>query len=231
VLRDIEIIKQELAVDILEFFFLTPLPGSEDHKTLAAKGVWMDPDMNKYDLNHIVTGHPKMSAQEWTDAYRGAWANFYTPEHIRTILRRAAQSEVGRPGTTLTTILWFKLMILFEGVHPLEGGALRLKYRRDRRSSMPREGILPFYAKYWGGTLAKLCKYLGVYLETRRTLKAVLSATDRRTYEDLAIAPVTDAGADDLALYQVTSGGAAALARQRQNDASRLRVAEKAGTA
>ena len=62
VLRDIEIIKRELAVDILEFFFLTPLPGSEDHKTLAAKGVWMDPDMNKYDLNHIVTGHPKMSA-------------------------------------------------------------------------------------------------------------------------------------------------------------------------
>ena len=231
VLRDIEIIKRELAVDILEFFLLTPLPGSEDHKTLAAKGVWMDPDMNKYDLNHIVAGHPKMSGQEWAEAYRGAWENFYTPEHIRTILRRAAQSKTGRPGTTLTTILWFKLMILFEGVHPLEGGALRLKYRRDRRSYMPWEDILPFYAKYWGGTLVKLCQYLGVYIDTRRTLKAVLSAPDRWTYEDLAIAPVTDAGGDDLALYQVTSGGAAALARQRQNDASRLRVAEKAGTA
>src|SRR5438309_11235097 len=32
ILRDIEIIKRELPVDILEFFFLTPLPGSEDHK-------------------------------------------------------------------------------------------------------------------------------------------------------------------------------------------------------
>ena len=32
--RDIEIIKRELPVDILEFFFLTPLPGSEDHKIL-----------------------------------------------------------------------------------------------------------------------------------------------------------------------------------------------------
>lgn len=229
VLRDIEIIKQELAVDILEFFILTPLPGSEDHQTLAAKGVWMDPDMNKYDLNHIVTGHPKMSTQEWADAYYGAWANFYTLDHIRTILRRAAQSKVGRPGTTLTTILWFKLMTLFEGVHPLEGGALRLKYRRDRRSDMPREAILPFYAKYWGSTLLKLYKYLGVYVQTRRTLKAVLNAPDRWTYEDLAITPVTDDGGDDLALYQVTSGGTAALARQRQHDASRLRVAEKAG--
>ena len=32
--RDIEIIKKELPIDILEFFCLTPLPGSEDHKNL-----------------------------------------------------------------------------------------------------------------------------------------------------------------------------------------------------
>src|SRR5262249_36813867 len=50
VLRDVEIIKRELPLDILEFFFLTPLPGSEDHKTLHERGVWMDPDLNKYDL-------------------------------------------------------------------------------------------------------------------------------------------------------------------------------------
>ena len=35
--RDIEIIKQELPIDILEFFFLTPLPGSEDHKKLLSE--------------------------------------------------------------------------------------------------------------------------------------------------------------------------------------------------
>ena len=59
ILRDIEIIKRELPLDILEFFFLTPLPGSEDHKVLWRKGVWMDPDLNKYDLNHRVTHHPQ----------------------------------------------------------------------------------------------------------------------------------------------------------------------------
>ena len=59
--RDIEVIKKELPVDLLEFFFLTPLPGSEDHKKLLEKGVWMDPDLNKYDLNHACTGHPLMS--------------------------------------------------------------------------------------------------------------------------------------------------------------------------
>ena len=71
--RDIEIIKRELPVDILEFFMLTPLPGSEDHQTLHKKGVWMDPDMNKYDLNHRVVHHQTMPDAEWDDAYRSAW--------------------------------------------------------------------------------------------------------------------------------------------------------------
>ena len=74
IVRDIEIIKRELPLDILEFFFLTPLPGSEDHKVLLQKGIWMDPDMNKYDLNHRVSHHSKMSDEEWEDVYRAAWA-------------------------------------------------------------------------------------------------------------------------------------------------------------
>ena len=130
------IIKRELPLDILEFFFLTPLPGSEDHKVLWTKGVWMDPDMNKYDLNHRVSHHPKMSDAEWEEAYRAAWHTFYTPDHVRTILRRSAACKLGRPNTTLSTILWFYLMIIFEGVHPLEGGAFRLKFRRDRRHGL-----------------------------------------------------------------------------------------------
>ena len=68
--EDIEIIKRELPLDILEFFCLTPLPGSEDHKVLWQKGVWMDPDMNKYDLEHVTTGHARMTPEEWHEVYR-----------------------------------------------------------------------------------------------------------------------------------------------------------------
>ena len=39
-----------------------------------------------------------------------AWDSYYSPEHIRTILRRVAANPKGRPGTTLSTLLWFKLM-------------------------------------------------------------------------------------------------------------------------
>jgi hypothetical protein len=88
IIHDIEIIKRELPIDILEFFCLTPLPGSEDHQKLAASGVWMDPDMNGYDLDHVVTGHPRMSKDQWEQIYRKAWEVYYTPEHMITVMRR-----------------------------------------------------------------------------------------------------------------------------------------------
>jgi hypothetical protein len=219
--RDIEIIKRELPVDILEFFFLTPLPGSEDHKVLASKGIWMDPDMNKYDLNHRVSHHGTMPDRDWEEAYHAAWHAFYTPEHINTILRRTCASKIGRPGTTLSTILWFYLMILFEGVHPLEGGALRLKSRRDRRGGMPLENPISFYARYWGGTALKVWRYLRVYLRTKAMLDAALKAPDRWTYSDLAIAPPKSDEFDALDLYHATTGGEAALARKYRDDAIR----------
>ncbi len=221
ILRDIEIIKRELPLDILEFFFLTPLPGSEDHKVLWQKGVWMDPDMNKYDLNHRVSHHPKMSDAEWEDAYRAAWLAYYTPEHVRTIMRRSAACRRGRPDTTLSTILWFYLMILFEGVHPLEGGALRRKFRRDRRHGLPRENPLLFYPRYAGETLIKMWRYWRVYKRFKSMLDEALAAPDRWTYSDLAIAPPQADEFEALDLYHATSGGEAALARKRRDDAIR----------
>jgi hypothetical protein len=219
ILRDIEIIKRELPIDILEFFFLTPLPGSEDHKVLDAKGTWMDPDMNKYDLNHRVSHHSGgMSDADWEEAYRAAWEAFYTPEHINTILKRTCACPIGRPGTTLSTILWFYLTILYEGVHPLESGAFRLKYRRDRRPSLKRENPFVFYARYWGGLPVKAVKYLRVYLRCKAMLKAALKAPDRWTYTDIAIAPPKADEFEALDLYHETTGGEAALKRKYRDD-------------
>jgi Radical SAM superfamily len=218
ILRDVEIIKRELPVDVLEFFFLTPLPGSEDHKVLWGKGTWMDPDLNKYDLNHRVSHHSKMSDAEWEEAYRAAWLAYYTPEHVRTILRRTAASKLGRPSTTLTTILWFNLMIRFEGVHPLEGGAFRQKFRRDRRRGLPLESPLVFYPRYAWEILVKMKQYWGVYRVARKTLKQVLAAPDRWNYTDLAITPPQADEFDTLDLYHATAGGEGALARKRQHD-------------
>ena len=87
--RDIKTIQRELPIDILEFFVLTPLPGSADHQALYRRGVWMDPDMNHYDVEHVTTAHPRMSARQWREIYDRAWHLYYSPEHVETLLRRA----------------------------------------------------------------------------------------------------------------------------------------------
>jgi radical SAM superfamily enzyme YgiQ (UPF0313 family) len=92
--RDISIIKRELPLDMLEFNILTPLPGSEDHKVLWGKGIDMDADLNKYDLEHAVTDHPTMSRDELEAIYQEAWSIYYTPEHIETLLRRAIVTKI-----------------------------------------------------------------------------------------------------------------------------------------
>jgi radical SAM superfamily enzyme YgiQ (UPF0313 family) len=143
---DLHILKRELPLDVLEFFFLTPLPGSEDHKALWTNGVVMDPDLNKYDLEHACTAHPKMSKQEWEQLYWDAWKIYYTPEHIETILRRAQAYKINI-FRLAQIVLWFSSSVAVEGVHPLQGGILRLINRYDRRSSLPIEPIWSFYPR------------------------------------------------------------------------------------
>ena len=147
----------------------------------------MDADLNKYDLYHRVTHHSRMSDADWDDAYRAAWESFYSFDHIRTILRRAAASPNGRPQTTLTTLLWFKLMTMFEGVHPLEGGAFRRKVRRQRRYGLTRETPLRYSTpERWRTSLSRpadICRFIA---DARKILKEALAAPDRWTYTDIA---------------------------------------------
>jgi len=219
VLRDVEIIKKELPLDLLEFFFLTPLPGSEDHKVLLANGVWMDPDLNKYDLNHRVSHHPKMSNEEWESAYREAWESYYSEVHIETVLRRAAAHPRGRPGNKLFLMMWFRLMVLNEGVHPLEGGYFRLKFRKDRRRSLPVESPLVFYPRYAWEVLAKHWAYLTTVARFYRIYRKVKKSPDRRTYSDLAIAPMDQAGEEALDMIVNTRGGKEAVAKRDKDRA------------
>lgn len=158
VARDIALIKRELPVDMLEFFVLTPLPGSEDHKVLWTKGVAMDADMNMYDAEHVVTDHPRMRRPEWEDVYWRAWDMYYSPEHIETILRRGHAHNVGI-SRLASMVLWFSSLTRIERVHPLQSGVVRIRRRCDRRPGLPREAWLPFYVRYGLATAAKLIRF------------------------------------------------------------------------
>jgi radical SAM superfamily enzyme YgiQ (UPF0313 family) len=136
--RDIRIIQRELPIDLLEFFILTPLPGSADHKKLHLAGVAMESDMNQYDLVHVTTRHATMSDEELLGIYHKAWDLYYSPGHVETVIRRA-KSWGYDPRNMMVKLLSFHAVARVEQVHPLEGGLFRRKYRRDRRAGMPLE--------------------------------------------------------------------------------------------
>lgn len=191
IIHDIEVIKRELPVDLLEFFYLTPLPGSEDHKRLHESGVEMDADLNKYDLNHDVTGHPVMTRENWREVYREAWETYYTDEHVETVLRRAIATGTS-PGKTTFFIVWFKGCLGIEGIHPLEGGFFRRKARLNRRPGFAIESPLVFYPKYVLETIAKQLKWISLYVRMRVIYKRVKRDPKRLEYMDIALEPVTD---------------------------------------
>jgi radical SAM superfamily enzyme YgiQ (UPF0313 family) len=188
--RDIEIIKRELPIDILEFFCLTPLPGSEDHKNLHAKGVSMDTDMNNYDLEHVCTGHPLMSEEVWKRVYRDAWQRYYTDEHVETVLRRARASGIN-PKKIVDALTIFSGAVRIEGVHPLQFGFVRRKIRTSRRHGLALENPLLFYPRRAFESAMVLLQWLKLVRRYRRIMAGVLADSEGMAYTDHALAPVT----------------------------------------
>jgi len=186
--RDIGIIQRELPVDILEFFILTPLPGSADHKELFEAGTWMDPDMNNYDLAHVTTGHSVMSRDEWLEAYNVAWDAYYTEDHIRTLFKRAWVHGIDMRLIAFMA-LWFHGCRKIEKLHPLDAGYFRRKSRHERRSGLPMENPIIFYPRYWTETVVKHARYVTLLFKFWRMGRRIMKDPRAKKYRDVAITP------------------------------------------
>lgn len=213
--HDIAVIQRELPVDLLEFFFLTPLPGSEDHQKLHRSGVAMDGDLNRYDLNHVTTAHPLMSRQQWEKVYADAWLQYYTPAHVETIMRRAAVTGIST-ANILLLVTWFVGSVTIEGVHPLEGGGVRRKYRHARRPELGLENPFVFYPRYWGETAGKLVAWAALYLKFGMVLRKVDKDPAKADYTDVALTPVS-AQEEELEMFQ-SSDAQAWLSQEKRID-------------
>jgi radical SAM superfamily enzyme YgiQ (UPF0313 family) len=187
--HDIEVIKRELPLDILEFFCLTPLPGSEDHQKLWRAGVQMHPDLNRYDLEHVCAPHPKMSQAEWEAIYREAWDIYYSKEHMRTLLRRGRAT--GLPLLSLMKLLLtFSTTLPVERVHPLQGGILRMKHPSELRPGLKRPNKLLFWPRFAWETLRKNVQTARSLVSLLRMLREVRRDPAGDGYMDTALTPV-----------------------------------------
>jgi hypothetical protein len=214
ILRDIGIVQRELPIDFLEFFLLTPLPGSEDHQKLHLAGVAMDTDLNRYDTFHAVTSHQSMSRQEWERTYWQAWEAYYTPKHMATLMRRAAATGISL-GKMANMLVSFWSLSLVERIHPLEGGYGRRKLRCDRRPGLPVVPVWRFWPVHVATTLVRMgrialmtARLLHLRHRLKRDPQAVL-------YRDLALTPVSDDS--PLELFAATPAAVAAATKRKRS--------------
>ena len=197
VIRDIRIIQRDLPIDFLEFFALTPLPGSEDHQKLALAGVGMDADLNRYDTFHVVTAHARMSREAWEATYWAAWKSYYTPEHMETLMRRAAATGISL-GKMASGLLSFWGLSLVEHIHPLDGGVLRRKVRTERRPGLGIEPMWRFWPAYIGDVVSKHVRMAGTAARLLRLRYQLKQDPGARRYRDLALTPEKEAGTLEL---------------------------------
>ena len=129
-----------------------------------------------------------MSKENWEETYQKAWETYYTDEHIETVLRRAIATGTS-PGKTMFFITWFKGCIDIEKIHPLEGGFLRMKHRKTRRSNLPLENPFVFYPKTFLETFWKQIQWISLYLHLRLIYRKVRNDPKKLEYMDLASNP------------------------------------------
>ena len=224
--RDIQIIQRELPIDIMEFFMLTPLPGSRNHQEMYLRGERMEADTNKYDAEHATADHPRMSAAEWQDIYQRAWHLYYSPAHIETLIKRAVASGM-RTRRMTSMIFYFYGSHAYERVHPLQGGVIRRKPRTQRRPGFPRENPLRFFMRRAREMSATYVPGLWFMWRLERLRRKIQNDPASKHYTDVALSPVADGEfGDDLELYHTTDSArrAADQARTRAEEMRQIEI-------
>ena len=221
-LHDVEVIKRDLAIDNIYLNYLTPLPGSEDHKKLYEAGIWMDPDMNKYHLSNRVSHHGKMSDADWESAYREFHSSYYSFAHMETILRRMVALGVKRRVSTIHRLAGYRESVRSEGVSFVEVGYIRMRRRKQRRSGMAVENPLLFYPWHWFKSAAALAAMGITILKLHAIMRRIKADPARRAYMDAAIAPLETGSAQDdlIASTRITD-----YARKRMTTRAKARAA------
>ncbi|HUJ46308.1 MAG TPA: hypothetical protein VLV55_04195, partial [Rhizomicrobium sp.] len=140
---------------------------------------------------------------------------YYTPAHVETIFRRAKASGIDI-SRLMVMVLWFAASLRVERVHPLQGGIVRLKNRRERRPELPVESPLRFYLRLAMEFFGKNARILSEMRRMRGIARRVDRDPASRTYTDLAMTPVTDEDVENLAMFTHNQGARDAVVHARK---------------
>jgi len=107
-------------------------------------------------------------------------------------------------------------------VHPLEGGYFRLKFRRDRRPTLPRERPWIFYPRYGAELASKHVSFGLLIARLWRLRRRIKADSARKDYKDQALSPVSGDDIDVLEMFAATDAAKGVAERRRQAVARQL---------
>ncbi|HZP45422.1 MAG TPA: radical SAM protein [Candidatus Binataceae bacterium] len=127
---------RKIGFDMVSFFIMTPLPGTEDQVRYAKEGQIIDWDFNNLDSQHVTLRHEKMDTYTWYQAYRDAFTGFYSLGRLLSMILSVAS---GRGlSAEARRALWRQWSYYFfsyrQGRHPMVGGVWQIRRRDVRRS-------------------------------------------------------------------------------------------------
>jgi hypothetical protein len=126
-------------------------------------------------------------------------------------------------GKIKTYALYFRGYHPIEQVHPLEGGGLRMKTRRERRPDLPVEPAILFYPRYWAETAVKAVRWANLAIRLELLARKVKRDPRRREYRDEALTLTTNE-AESLELFK-TRSSQAFLEQRRHVEEAQKKVA------
>lgn len=135
---------QRIGFDSASFYILSPLPGSKDHQRWWRERRWMETDFNTYDSAHVAVAPERMTRNELMEAYRSAWNQFYSIDHMVNVLK-GWRHDWSYYWNRLFFFAAYLYASRVEGLHPMNCGFWTVRHRDDRRPDFAREGFTPFW--------------------------------------------------------------------------------------
>jgi len=111
-----------------------------------------------------------------------------------------------KPGKVMKLALYFSAMRRIEGIHPLQGGLIRRKYRRDRRPGLPIESPMIFYPRYLWETITKSFRLFALLRCYKLILARVENTQAKYTPVDVALTLATKEDLHTLEIFKATEG-------------------------
>jgi radical SAM superfamily enzyme YgiQ (UPF0313 family) len=142
-----------LGPDVVSFYILTPIPGTEQYADFLAQGLITEPNLDRFDGTCVTWRHPQLAPRRWSDLLFRCYREFFSAADVAAKLARLAGSRRDfRTMAKLFVHLAYPLQARLAAAgreHPMAGGYGRV--RRDRV-----DDYLPLRRRRFGLELATL---------------------------------------------------------------------------